>query len=510
MDKKLREDTLFSIDIESYLHKTAVFSQRSSLLYSTELVKTAFKRGADSVNITIDNNKVEIYDNGEGIDPSYLNMLAELKKTVPDERKEEAVRTLRGEYGAGLLAVFASAPKNIIIETLYKGKGYRLSISEEEILLEEGCTIPGGSRILLERKSREHEREINIFREHSRWSGKNIILNGIEIIPEKTIPDTLVSVKVGGEAPGLSGICGIPVSGMMCRIWMTENGVIRKKIDLPPSGGLIFSAVLETGTSEWEDVSSGLFPYVHKLYHYLCNNYNRVRTGQKDRIEELVFLHTKKTGERTFTNRIKPFRVSGRDSSIGLEELIKLSNSGKLYVVNSEYNKIDFAGKNSEFTIELKPRQIDFVLNHLRLAARIVDSTGISREGLLSKILIKFQDFKFMLSSGFKLFSRKVEEEDLWNEERALLLSLDNYFSHNAEIADKAGKVKFHILKGLGFSPLYIKTEDSGHLNSGLRIFLRRRSRIIRKITKLNDSDPINFELIKEFILSELKSGSVI
>jgi len=510
MAEKLNENTLFSIDIESYLHKTAVFSQRSSLLYPAELVKTAFKRGADSINITIDNRKIDIYDNGPGIDPSHLNMLAELKKTVPDEKKEFAVRMLRGEYGAGLLAVFASEPKSITIETLFNGKGYCLTINEEEVLLEEGCTISGGSRILLDRRSTDYEREIKIFREYSRWSGRRIKLNGVEVIPEKTIPDTLVSVKIGREGPGLSGICGIPVSGMICRIWIMEYGIIRKKIDLPPTEGLIFSVVLETGKSDWEDIRSGIFPYVHKLYHFLCKNYDRVNEGQKDRIEELMFLHTRKTGERIFTDRIKPFNVSGRNSCIGLEELIKLSNSGKLYVVNSEYNRTDFAQKNSEFTIELKPRQIDFVLNHLRISARVVDSTGISNDGWSFKILMKFQELKFKLSSILKIFSQIVEVEDLWKEEKDLIIKLDKYFTLNKEMSKKVGKVKFHILKGIGTSPLYLKTEDSGLLNSGLQIYLRRGSRIVRNMIRLNDTDSINFELIKDFILSELNARSVI
>ncbi len=510
MDEKLKEDTLFSIDIESYLHKIAVFSQRSSLLYPAELAKTAFKRGADSINITIDSRKVEIYDNGEGIDPLHLNMLSELKKAVPDERKEKAVRMLRGEHSAGMLAVFASDPKNIVMETLYKGNGYRLSINEEEVVLEEGSDLPVGSRILIERKSRDLNREIKLFIEHSRWSDKNIILNGVELISENVIPDTLVSVKIRGESRGLSGMCGIPVSGMICRIWITENGIIRKKMDLPPTGGLIFTAVLETGTAEWEDVLSWLFPYIKKLYHYLCKNYERVRTEQKDRIEELMFLHARKTGERTFSGSIKPFRVSGRNTFIGLEELVKLSNSGKLYVVNSEYNRTDFARKHSEFTVELKPRQIDFVLNHLRIPARIVDSTGISGEGLLEKILMKFQKFKFRASSSLKLFTRKLDEGELWNEEKKLLSMLDNYFSLNAEVTEKIGKVKFHVLKGFGTSPVYLETGDPGLLDSELQIGMRRGSRIIRKVTKLNDSDPNNFELITEFVMSELLSRSQI
>ncbi|MCK5222185.1 MAG: ATP-binding protein, partial [Candidatus Aminicenantes bacterium] len=225
MDDKLKENRLFSLDIESYLHKAAVFSQRSALLYTSELTKTAFKRGADNINLIIDHSKVIISDNGSGIDPGDLNMLAELKnKNAPIERKEFAVRRLRGDYGAGLLAVFSSEPKSIKIETVSGKTSYTLSINENEVLLEEGCSLEKGTKIQIIRHSRDYKKEITIFREFSRWSGKRITLNGNEIIQENSIPDTLVSAKIGVDGSEITGICGIPASGGICRIWFTENG----------------------------------------------------------------------------------------------------------------------------------------------------------------------------------------------------------------------------------------------------------------------------------------------
>jgi len=506
----LTEDTLFSIDIESYLKKIAVFSQRSSLLYPAELVKTAFQRGADAVNIAITGSRVEMFDNGEGIDPSRLNMLADLKRPLPDERKEAAVRALRGEFSAGLLAVFAPDPQSILIETVSRGKGYRLSISPEETALEEGASIPAGSRILIRRKGQDFEREIKIFREYTKWSGKTIVLNGAGIKQETSMPDTLASIVMNGKDSGPAGLCGIPVSGLICRVWITENGVLRKKMDFPPDRGLVYHAVIETENLEWEDARPGIFPYVHKLYQYLCRNYHRVNPAQKDRIEELMFLHTRKTGDRVFSDSIKPFRVSGQNSFLGLPELVKLSNSGKLYVVNSEYNRNDFIRKNSEFTVELKPRQIDFVLNHLRLPARIVDSTGIGRMSFRQKVRMKYHELLFRLQPVWKLGGRRVDTGDLWNEERALISQLNRSFSEDPLISKKSGKVEFHIIKGLGFSPLYLEADEEGLMDSGLHVLLRRKSRLIRKITKLYDTDPRNFELIREFILTELRARSAI
>ena len=504
MDDKMKENRIFSLDVESYLHKSAVFSQRSSLLYSTELIKTAFKRGADNINIIIDQNKTEIFDNGSGIDPGNLNMLAELKtKHAPVERKEAAVRILRGDYGAGLLAVFASEPKSIKIETVSDNIGYSLSINDEEVFMEEGTSLEKGTRILISRRSRNYKKEIEIVKEYLRWSGKKIILNGNEVITEKTIPDTLVSVKVGDNNSVVTGMCGIPSSGGMCRIWFTENGIIRKKMDSPPFRGLIFSAVIETNKSEWEDVHPIVVPYIYKLYQYLGEKYTKLISEHKNRVEELIFLHTRKTGERKFTEIIKPFRVSGSNTFIGLEELINLSDSGKLYVINSDHDKSDLSDKNSEFTIELSPRQIDFVMNHLRIPAKMVEATIVNRNRLFFKIFLNFQKLKYRITSKLKFFTKKIENGQLWNEERELISRLGDYFA-----SDLRGynKISFHIIKCIGFAPVYFKTVGSGIIDSELEIYLRRGSRIVRRMVKLNDIDKYNFELVAAFINAELSS----
>lgn len=507
MDDKLKENRLFSLDIESYLHKAAVFSQRSALLYTSELTKTAFKRGADNINLIIDHSKVIISDNGSGIDPGDLNMLAELKnKNAPIERKEFAVRRLRGDYSAGLLAVFSSEPKNIKIETVSGKTSYTLSINENEVLLEEGCSLEKGTKIQIIRHSRYYKKEITIFREFSRWAGKRITLNGNEIIQENSIPDTLVSAKIGGDGSEITGICGIPASGGICRIWFTENGIIRKKIDFPPFQGLIFSAVLEAGDSEWEDVHRIVVPYIFKLYYYLGKNFAKLRSEHKNRIEELIFTHTRKTGERKFTDIIKPFRVFGSSTYIGLEELIKLSNTGKLYVINADYKKSDLIEKNSEFTIELSPGQIDFVMNHLRIPAKVVESTGINKRKLSFKIKLNLQMLKFRIASRLVFLRKKLDDDQLWNEERELISSLNIYFANDTS-AREIGytKISFHIIRGFGLSPVYFNTDGSGIVTHELEIYLRRGSRIIRRVVKLNDTDKRNFELVTAFIDAELQ-----
>ncbi len=503
----MKENMLFSLDVESYLHKAAVFSQRSALLYSTELIKTAFKRGADNVNIIIDQNKTEISDNGSRIDPGDLNMLAELKnKNAPVERKEAAVRRLRGEYGAGLLAVFASEPKSVKIDTVSGNSGYNLILNNEEVFLEEGTSLGNGTKILISRRSRNYKKEIEIVKEYVKWSGKKILLNGDEINTEKTLPDTLVSVNILDKESAISGMCGIPSKGGMCRIWFTENGIIRKKMDLPPFRGLIFSAVLETDKSEWEDVHSIVAPYIYKLYYYLGDKYTKLRSEHKNRVEELIFLHTRKTGEKKFTEKIKPFRVSGSNTYVGLQDLIELSNSGGLYVINSDSDRSDLSGKNSEYTIELTPRQIDFVMNHLRVPAKIVEAAVVNSNRFSFKVLLKLQQLKYRTTSKLRFFTKKIADDQLWNEEKGLISRLSDHFGNDLK---GYTKISFHIVKCIGFAPVYFRTGGSGIIDSELEIYLRRGSRIVRKMVKLNDIDKGNFELAVALINSELSSVPV-
>ena len=511
MDDTQRGNNLFSIDIEAYLHKAAVFSQRSSLLYTAELTKTAMKRGAGKVSILLDQKKVELTDDGKGIDPAELNMLADLKKTVPVERKEAAIRTLRGVRSAGLLAVFAPEPRSIFIETVFNGIRFSLKIDRNGVMLDEGCSISGGTRIRLERKSRDLNRELKILREYVKWSGKEIVLNGMEIGRDQSIPDTLASMNIGAAGPVLKGICGIPAVGGMCRIWFTENGILSKKTDFPPIRGLVFSAVLESELQEAEDVQAGLIPYIHKLYHHLCENYPKVRSDQRDRIEELVFLHTKKTGERLFSDAIKPFRIVNSMSYIGLQELIELSNSGKLFVMNSEVSSPMRPWDAADRTVELTPRQIDFVMNHLRIPARFVDLSGPGRLRFIEKFLIGFQLVLFRIAPGFRLFIRKIDNDQLWNEEKGLISRLTLSFRDDPEFAEKSyHHVSISIVRGFGFSPLYSRTSGPGPDKSELEIYLRRGSRSVRKIVKLNDADGRNIELIMDLIKAELRARSVI
>ncbi len=512
MDKELKEDQLFSIDIEAYLHKVALFTQRSALLYPAELTKTAFSRGADKADLIIDRNRVEIADNGEGIDPAKLNMLAELKiKDLPVERKEFALRSLRGDHGPGLLSVFASEPKSIIIETVFNNRRYTLKINKEEVYLEEGCSIEKGTKIIIVRRSRAYKREIDIFREYSRWSGREIKLNGNEIISEQSIPDSIISAKVGEPGSEITGICGIPASGGMCRIWLTEKGIIREKRDIPPFRGLIFSAVVETDSLKLDEIYPKIVPYVQKLYFHLGENFLKLSSDHKERVEELIFLHTRETGEKKFVNAIKPFRIFGSDTFVGLEEIIKLSDSGKLFVINSDYKRSGMIVEEAQSTVEMSPRQIDFVFNHLHVRGRMVDSFRINKKRMISWILLKFELLKYRIASGTGLLKRKLEADQLWNEERDLLIRLNDHFrDYSMPNGKDYGKINFYVVKGPGISPLYFKVEGSGILNSELSIFLRRGSRIVRKIVKLNDKNVMNFELAVAFIETELILSQVL
>jgi len=508
MDKITDNDQLFSMDIDAYLYKVAVFSQRSILLFSSELVREAIKRGAKRITVKIDRNIVEISDDGNGMDPYDLKMIGDLKEDgIPIEKKESAVVRLKSKNGAGMLAVFAVNPKSIKIETVSTNRFYTLSIRDEDIIFEEGGSIAKGTRIQLLRHNKNYEDEVRVLREYIRRSDKKIVINGVESKSERGVPRTLVSVNISDKKSGAKGVCGIPVSDRICKIWFTDNGIISKRIRFPPLKGLIFHAILETGSSDREDFNKMLIPIVHKLYYYLAKNFTALKSEKRDRVEELLFLHTKSTGIRKIINQIKPFKVFDSNSFIGLEELIKLSSAGKLYVVNSEYKNLNLIRKNSEFTVELTPRQIDFILNHLKIPVKFIEIVPIEQRRFINKIKLNIQKLKYRIQVKIKFFMKKLDADLLWNEEKIFLKRLSGYFSGNSYINDLGyGKISFYITKGIGLSPIYFVNNLKENGEKEVDVLLRRGSGIVQHLVKLYDKDEKNFEIVSEFIMIELKT----
>ena len=113
---------------------------------------------------------------------------------------------------------------------------------------------------------------------------------------------------------------------------------------------------------------------------------------------------------------------------------------------------------------------------------------------------------KFRIASRLVFLRKKLDDDQLWNEERELISSLNIYFANDTS-AREIGytKISFHIIRGFGLSPVYFNTDGSGIVTHELEIYLRRGSRIIRRVVKLNDTDKRNFELVTAFIDAELQ-----
>ncbi len=508
MDNSNDANLLFSFDIESYIGKTAVFSQRTASMFPVELVKTALKRGADRIDISIGGKEVIVSDNGNGIEFAELKMLLDLKdRDIPVELKEKIVSRLKGKFGPGLLAIFAPTHKIITVENVNSGSGEIVEISNREKKIDGVCSINSGTKISIHRSGGDVKREVEILKEYCGWTEATISLNGKVLEKVKGLPNTVASAKIDSKSSSLTGVLGIPESGWISRIFITENGIIRRKIEVPPYRGILFTAVFETERDDCEGIVTAIVPYVEKLYRFLIKNYPKFKPVHKERIEELCFYYYKKTGNKEFMSDFKPFRVMKSNSFIGIDEVEKLAGAGKLYIKNiNNPAKVNY-GLNSVFAVELNPVQIDFILNQLKLPAKIIDRIGIYKRNFKESILLGWSRFKNRLFSGEPLFrNRIIENDQLWNEEKELLFRLNKYFKDIWRQSDSdCQEIEIFMVKGPGLSPVYLKKGEENILNGKCDIYLRRGNGRVKKIVKLLDAQPENFELILTFI--KIESG---
>src|SRR5512137_1616883 len=99
-DNNSTAGNLFSIDVEAHLKKAASHTFGSPSHYPVELVRAALKRGAGEVDIRVGRTRIQVTDNGSGMDADAIKTLTTLlDPTQPTELKEAAVETLQNRGG---------------------------------------------------------------------------------------------------------------------------------------------------------------------------------------------------------------------------------------------------------------------------------------------------------------------------------------------------------------------------------------------------------------------------
>lgn len=500
---------LFSLDLDAFVKKTAVFTQRSASMYPVELAKTALKRGAKKVNVIINRNKVEISDNGEGISKIHLKMLIHLfDPSQPLEVREGAVKTLKDGHGAGLLSIFAPSSREIIIENGNQDGKNRIVFRKGELKTDILSTIGKGTKITLFRKVNDFKKEIAIFNEYCKWSEEEILLNDRRVKSGEILPGSMVSLKVDLRGGEIKGWCGIPNDGDICKIWFLENGIIWKRFEIPPSRGFLFHTILECRCEESGDIVDELAIWLDKLYLFLATNYSRLGSENRERVEKLLFFHFKENRDGKFLDKFKPFRIFLSGDELSFKEVEKLAYTGKLFCIgpSSDKNNSPFYD-NSSFIVELTSRQIDFLSQNLKVPLKFINPARM-KYNILSRLKLFFINIRTRILQILPSITGKaVDQDELWNEEKLIISRINSWLSEDGKeelVPFGFNKAEIVLVKGAGISPVVFKTDEMGITGNKLYIYLRRSQRLVKKMIKMAGKDQDNIEIIRGFIRSEI------
>ncbi len=365
---------LFSIDVEAHLKKAAAYTFGSSAHYPVELVRAALRRGATQVDVHITRDRLQVIDNGRGLEAAAiktLNILMDPKE--PEALKEEALESIQDHQGMGLLAIFASNPGEILVENSTSSN--ELQLYYKKNLFKKSDSIrtssPGGingtcitlmgmqrdidrERQLLEAFCRSVRQEVRL---NHRSLGGHPFLSGqmavIELSPLKSISVSL-------------GQVGIPLSGRTCHFRLLDQGIPWHHFSLPPQRGFIFDAAVETTAGITRDLVDYLVQYAHRLYQWLGQRYATAEPVYRDRIEELLFTHCRLTHDDSLVMQFAPFSLYNSRRSLSLRQVKEKAAQGLLYAVPGHKERLRYHTAHKT-VLSLIREQADLLINHLNI-----------------------------------------------------------------------------------------------------------------------------------------------
>ncbi|MDQ1355168.1 MAG: hypothetical protein QG657_5478 [Acidobacteriota bacterium] len=501
---------LFSIDVEAHLKKAASHTFGSSSHYPVELVRAALKRGAGEVAIRVGRTRIQVTDNGPGMDTDALKTLTTLlDPTQPTELKEAAVETLQDRSGFGLLAIFAPAPSKIIIENV--------SVLEKTcIVFEKGrmkkfysCDLSVGTRItLFNLTGRNPSREKYILRAYCRSVRQDIRLNNriISRGPLLELSQLLASLNITGSNYISHGIIGVPRDGDICRLRLLDLGIPYRYVTFPPHQGFIFDAAVEypdmsIGTANGEitgDFLDHLAEYAFQLYQWLCHNHASAPAPVQARMEELIFDHYRFTRSQkkissSLMDHFAPFKTLGIPSTLTLAEIKDQARTAPIFAVprHKEHLRYNTLGKT---VLSLTREQADLLVNLEKLAITFLAPVFQKEKRLPIFFFSLKKGFKRLVFRffGFLLIpaQRKVLNLDqLTLPEQLFMKAINGYLARQEETPVKEAVM----VSSRGPFPS-VQSQPS------LPLLIRRDHPLVRKAVDAVQTDPRNLEIFMPLI----------
>ena len=548
-------NNLFSIDVEAHLKKAASHTFGSPSHYPVEMVRAALKRGASEIDIRLGHTRIQVTDNGSGLNGEELEMLNYLlDPEQPTALKETAIEALQDQSGFGLLAIFAPAPGKIFVEnasdlgknqliftnslrkrakktriwdTVFKEERPRAlhcaSGVEAPPHFEKGCLktfnscdLIRGTRItLFQTAGRSPSLEEHILRAYCRSAPADIRLNNhiISRFPMLDLTQLLASLNISDSKYISRGFIGIPRTGDICRLRLLDQGIPYRYVTLPPHNGFIFDAAVEyvnvdTNTSNEEitrEFLDHLAEYAFQLYQWLCQNHTSAAVPIQTRIEELIFDHHR------FTRSHSHSRSTTRKSSLLLSEhfspfkalssqpltLSEIKNRGRKSTVfavprHKEHLRYNMLGKT---VLSLTREQADLLANLEKIPITFLAPVYQKEKRLLVFFFYLKKSLKRTIFNLFGFLLRRVNRGKVLTIEQ--LTPQEQLFMRtiNKHLAHLTGEDKAGEDNGHTIEAVMISSRGLFPSIPSRPLLIRRDHPLVQKAIKAIQSDPRNVEI---------------
>lgn len=398
---------LFSIDVEAHLKKAAAYTFGSSAHYPVELVRAALQRGATQIDIFLTRDRLQVNDNGRGLDAAAIKTLITLMDPgQPEALKEEAVESIQTHQGMGLLAIFASNPKEILVENSTSGN--KLQLSYKKNLFKKSGSIHtsfavggNGTHVTLMGMHRDVDREKQLLEAFCRSVRQEVRLNHSSLGGQPFLSGQMAVIELSpSKSIGVSlGQVGIPLTGRTCHFRFLDQGIPWHHFSLPPQKGFIFDAAVETTAGMSRDLVDYLVQYAHRLYQWLGQRYKTAEPVHRDRIEELLFTHCRLTNDDSLIMQFAPFSLFNSRRSLSLRQVKEKVSRGLLYAVPGHRDRLRYNTAHKT-VLSLTREQADLLINHLNIPITFLNPVAHRVNPLPT--------FWYGLKRGFKHFILSV------------------------------------------------------------------------------------------------------
>lgn len=483
-------NTLFSIDTSSHLAKLTRHYFSSAGHFSVELVRQAMIRYAKNVWIETNPQWFEIRDDGVPIPDTDMERIVQLSRPgLSSEAAEPLMASFLDGKGIGLLALLTMRPRRIEIDQSGSGS-FSWRFEEGAWRKTPPVSLGRGQRIRLVRSRTGTEGEEGLVREYCRFASAYIELNGKILERDREIEDALVFSPLKNHADETDGALWIPRNGKTCRIWLLDHGVIWKHRLMPANRGFIYEAALNIPLDHGPELWKQFQPSLLNLYRWLIEKYPRFARPERERIEELLFLHFEENGGESFLNQFPFLRVLGGSRLLTLAELKQLP---EIEAVAAEEEALHQKNSPSPILV-LTPEQRDFLKRVAKVPFRMLPApAGEVRIGRwwkmreclkkIPRLLVPFRPLRDHARNG-------IPEREKWF--LALLESAVNRL---------AGAAGFPRVRLFFFHPLLSIALRRYRTGKNLNIGINPKHPMIRRAVSLAAADPRNLEWIAAWMV---------